>query len=61
MGAKQKPIETLSLADLGLGADDVAATQRVAAIDRRRRRGPARSSRATRPQAASPTSSPKPR
>jgi electron transfer flavoprotein beta subunit len=33
MGAKQKPMETLSLADLSLSPDDVAATQRVAAVE----------------------------
>jgi electron transfer flavoprotein beta subunit len=33
MGAKQKPLETLSLADLGLTPDDVAPTQRVAAVE----------------------------
>lgn len=33
MGAKQKPMETLSLADLGLTPDDVAPTQRVAAVE----------------------------
>lgn len=32
MAAKQKPIEQLSLADLGLGVDDVAPTQRVVAV-----------------------------
>lgn len=40
MGAKQKPMETLSLADLGLGADDIAATQRVAAIEPAPQKGP---------------------
>ena len=33
MGAKQKPLETLSLADLGLGATDVASVQRVTAVE----------------------------
>jgi electron transfer flavoprotein beta subunit len=33
MGAKAKPLETLSLADLGLTADAVAPTQRVAAVE----------------------------
>jgi electron transfer flavoprotein beta subunit len=33
MGAKQKPLETLSLADLGLSAHDVAPTQRVVAVE----------------------------
>ncbi|MGZ5213982.1 MAG: electron transfer flavoprotein subunit beta/FixA family protein [Actinomycetota bacterium] len=33
MGAKQKPLETLSLADLGLTPDDVAPTQRVTAVE----------------------------
>jgi electron transfer flavoprotein beta subunit len=40
MGAKQKPMEALSLADLGLGPDDVAATQRVAAIEPAPQKGP---------------------
>jgi electron transfer flavoprotein beta subunit len=33
MGAKQKPMETLSLADLGLSPDDVSPTQRVVAVE----------------------------
>jgi electron transfer flavoprotein alpha/beta subunit len=33
MGAKQKPLEELSLADLGLTAEDVRATQRVVAVE----------------------------
>jgi electron transfer flavoprotein beta subunit len=33
MGAKQKPLETLALADLGLGPADVAPTQRVVAVE----------------------------
>jgi electron transfer flavoprotein beta subunit len=33
MGAKQKPLEELSLADLGLAAGDVAATQHVIATE----------------------------
>lgn len=33
MGAKQKPLEELSLADLGLSAADVAPTQRVVAVE----------------------------
>ncbi|MGZ4146618.1 MAG: electron transfer flavoprotein subunit beta/FixA family protein [Actinomycetota bacterium] len=33
MGAKQKPLEQLSLADLGLSAADVAPTQRVVAVE----------------------------
>jgi electron transfer flavoprotein beta subunit len=33
MGAKQKPLEQLSLADLGLTATDVAPTQRVVAVE----------------------------
>lgn len=33
MGAKQKPLETLSLADLGLRPSDVAPTQRVLAVE----------------------------
>jgi electron transfer flavoprotein beta subunit len=32
MQAKQKPVEQLSLGDLGLSADDVAPTQRVVAV-----------------------------
>lgn len=32
MGAKSKPVEQLSLADLGLSADDVAPTQRVTGV-----------------------------
>ena len=40
MGAKQKPLDTLSLADLGFPRD-VAATQRVVAVTGRRRRPPA--------------------
>lgn len=33
MSAKQKPLERLSLADLGLSADDVASTQSVVAVE----------------------------
>jgi electron transfer flavoprotein beta subunit len=33
MSAKSKPLEEVSLADLGLSADDVASTQRVTAVD----------------------------
>lgn len=33
MGAKQKPLEAVSLADLGLTGDDVHATQRVVAVE----------------------------
>jgi electron transfer flavoprotein beta subunit len=33
MGAKQKPLETLALADLGLAPGVVAPTQRVVAIE----------------------------
>jgi electron transfer flavoprotein beta subunit len=33
MGAKQKPLETLGLADLGLSAADVAPTQRVVGVE----------------------------
>jgi electron transfer flavoprotein beta subunit len=33
MGAKQKPLEQLSLADLGLSAGDLAPTQRVLAVE----------------------------
>jgi electron transfer flavoprotein beta subunit len=33
MGAKQKPVEQLTLADLGLAADDVLPTQRVVAVE----------------------------
>jgi len=33
MQAKQKPLEVLSLADLGIDAGDAAATQRVEAVD----------------------------
>jgi electron transfer flavoprotein beta subunit len=40
MGAKAKPMETLSLSDLGLSLDDVAATQRVAAIEPAPQKGP---------------------
>jgi len=40
MGAKQKPLEQLSLADLGLGADDVASTQRVVAVEQAPQKGP---------------------
>ena len=40
MGAKQKPLETLSLADLGLTPDDVAPTQRVAAVEPAPQKGP---------------------
>jgi electron transfer flavoprotein beta subunit len=32
MAAKQKPVETLSLGDLGLSADDARATQTVAEV-----------------------------
>jgi electron transfer flavoprotein beta subunit len=40
MGAKQKPLDTLSLADLGLTLDDVAPTQRVAAVESAPQKGP---------------------
>ncbi|MEO8423654.1 MAG: electron transfer flavoprotein subunit beta/FixA family protein, partial [Actinomycetota bacterium] len=40
MGAKQKPLETLSLADIGLTAADVAATQQVAAVEPAAQKGP---------------------
>ena len=33
MGAKQKPLEQLSLADLGLSAGDLAPTQRILAVE----------------------------
>jgi electron transfer flavoprotein beta subunit len=33
MGAKKKPLDTLSLADLGLGPADVAPTQRVTNVE----------------------------
>lgn len=33
MQAKQKPVEQLTIADLGLSAEDVASTQRVAAVE----------------------------
>ena len=49
MAAKKKPVQTLSLADLGLDAGAVGlanATSEVVEFDRRGRRGrPARSSR----------------
>jgi electron transfer flavoprotein beta subunit len=32
MAAKSKPVETLSIPDLGLSSDDVAATQTVAEV-----------------------------
>jgi electron transfer flavoprotein alpha/beta subunit len=34
MQAKQKPLEQLSLADLGLSADELAPTQRVVSVER---------------------------
>ena len=40
MGAKQKPLDTLSLADLGLSAADVAATQRVVTVEQAPQKGP---------------------
>jgi electron transfer flavoprotein beta subunit len=40
MGAKQKPLETLSLADLGLTLEDVAPSQRVAAVEPAPQKGP---------------------
>jgi electron transfer flavoprotein beta subunit len=40
MGAKQKPLEQLSLADLGLSSADVAPTQRVVAIEPAPQKGP---------------------
>jgi electron transfer flavoprotein beta subunit len=40
MGAKQKPLEELSLADLGLTPDDVAPTQRVDAVEPAPLKGP---------------------
>ena len=40
MGAKQKPLEELSLADLGLAPDAVAPTQRVVAVERAPEKGP---------------------
>lgn len=40
MGAKSKPLEELTLADLGLSADDVAPTQRVGAIEPAPQKGP---------------------
>jgi electron transfer flavoprotein beta subunit len=40
MSAKTKPLEQLSLADLGLAADDVAPTQRVTAATRAPEKGP---------------------
>lgn len=39
MQAKSKPVETLSLSDLGLSADDVKATQSVAAVNAAPARG----------------------
>jgi electron transfer flavoprotein beta subunit len=33
MSAKSKPLEELSIADLGLSGDDVAPTQRVSAVE----------------------------
>jgi electron transfer flavoprotein alpha/beta subunit len=32
MQSKQKPVEQLSIADLGLSADDIAPSQRVASV-----------------------------
>ena len=32
MAAKSKPVETLTVSDLGLSADDVAATQTVTSV-----------------------------
>jgi electron transfer flavoprotein beta subunit len=40
MSAKTKPLDQLSLADLGLSADDVAPTQRVTAATRAPEKGP---------------------
>ena len=40
MQAKSKPMEELSLADLGLTAVDVAPTQRVVAVERAMQKGP---------------------
>ncbi len=40
MGAKSKPLEELTLADLGLTGDQVAATQRVAAVEAAPQKGP---------------------
>ncbi len=40
MGAKQKPLEQLSLADLGLSSADVAPTQRVVAVEAAPQKGP---------------------
>ncbi len=40
MQAKSKPMEELSLADLGLSASDVAPTQRVVAVERGAEKGP---------------------
>ena len=40
MGAKSKPLEELTLADLGLSAADVAPTQRVGAIEAAPQKGP---------------------
>ena len=40
MAAKSKPVEQLSLGDLGLAAEDVAATQRVTAVTAAETKGP---------------------
>jgi electron transfer flavoprotein beta subunit len=40
MGAKQKPLETLSLAELELTGDDVVPTQRVASVEPAPQKGP---------------------
>ncbi len=40
MQAKSKPMEELSLADLGLSAGDVSPTQRVVAVERATEKGP---------------------
>jgi electron transfer flavoprotein beta subunit len=40
MGAKSKPLEELTLADVGLSAADVAPTQRVGAIEPAPQKGP---------------------
>jgi electron transfer flavoprotein beta subunit len=40
MGAKSKPLEELTLADLGLSTADVAPTQRVGAIESAPQKGP---------------------
>ena len=40
MQAKQKPVDQLSLADLGLSAEDVAATQHIGSIESAAEKGP---------------------